>query len=82
MKFPKRGESSRKRKRQLYDRIYKKIAKLIEGINDLKTRNDEATCSFSLYSNKLWVRNTSCLCQNCFGTSFKPETACDGWQNG
>ena len=30
--------------------------------------------------NKLWVRNTSCFCQNCFGTSFKPEAACDGWR--
>ena len=39
MKFPKRGESSRKRKRQRNDRIYKKIAKLEEGINDMKKRN-------------------------------------------
>ena len=30
--------------------------------------------------NKLWVRNTSCFCQNCFRTSFKPETACAGWR--
>ena len=26
------------------------------------------------------MRNTSCFCQNCFGTSFKPEIACDGWR--
>ena len=36
--------------------------------------------AFPSTSNKLWVRNTSCFCQNCFGTSFKPETACDGWR--
>ena len=30
--------------------------------------------------NNLWVKNTSCFCQNCFGTSFKPETVCDGWR--
>ena len=29
---------------------------------------------------KFLVRNTSCFCQNCFKTSFKPETACDGWR--
>ena len=27
----------------------------------------------------MWVRNT-CFCQKNFGTSFKPETACDGWR--
>ena len=26
------------------------------------------------------MRNISCFCQNCFGTSFKPEIACDGWR--
>ena len=26
------------------------------------------------------MRNTSCFCQNYFETSFKPETACDGWR--
>ena len=36
--------------------------------------------AFPSTSNKLWVRNTSCFCENCFGTSFKPETACDGWR--
>ena len=30
--------------------------------------------------NKLLLRNTFCFCQNCFGTSFKPETTCDGWR--
>ena len=29
--------------------------------------------------NNLWVKNT-CFCQNCFGTSFKPETVCDRWR--
>ena len=27
-----------------------------------------------------WVRNTSCFCQNCFGSPFKPETTCDAWR--
>ena len=31
-------------------------------------------------SNKLWVKNTSCFCQNCFGTSSKPEAARGGWR--
>ena len=30
--------------------------------------------------NNLWVKNSFCFCQNCFGTSFKPETVCDGWR--
>ena len=34
--------------------------------------------AFPSIPNKLWVRNTSCFCLNCFGTSFKPETPCDG----
>ena len=36
--------------------------------------------AFPSTPNKLWVRNTLCFCQKCFGTSFKPETACDGWR--
>ena len=36
--------------------------------------------AFPSTPNKLWVRSTSCFCQNCFGTSSKPETACDGWR--
>ena len=36
--------------------------------------------AFPSTPDKLWVRNTSCFCQNCFGTSFKPETACDCWR--
>ena len=35
---------------------------------------------FLFTPNKSWVRNTSCFCQNCFGTYFKSETACDGWK--
>ena len=30
--------------------------------------------------NNLFVSNTSCFCQNYSGTSFKPETACDGYR--
>ena len=28
--------------------------------------------------NKIWVRDMSCFCQNCFDTFFKPETTCIG----
>ena len=34
--------------------------------------------AFPSTPNKLWVRNTSC--QNCYRTSFKYETVCDGWR--
>ena len=36
--------------------------------------------AFPSTSKTLWERNTSCFCQNCFRTSFKPETACDDWR--
>ena len=36
--------------------------------------------AFPSTPNKLWVKNTSWFGQNCFGTSFKPQTACDGWR--
>ena len=26
------------------------------------------------------MRNTSCFCQNYFGTYFKPKAACNGWK--
>ena len=53
MKFPSRGNYSRKRKCLLIDRIYKKIAKLDERINDLQKRNTEATCIIPLYSKQI-----------------------------
>ena len=34
---------------------------------------------FPSTSNKLLVTNTSCFCKNCFGTSYKLETAYDVW---
>ena len=80
MKFPKRGESSWKRKRKLNDRIYKKIAKLEEGINDLKKRMMKLHAVFRSTPNKLRVKNPSCFCQNCFETSSKYETTCDLWK--
>ena len=36
--------------------------------------------AFPTTPKKLRVRNTSCFCQDCFRTFFKPETACDGWR--
>ena len=29
--------------------------------------------------NKVYVRNTSCYCINCFLSAFKKSTCCDGW---
>ena len=34
--------------------------------------------AFPSTPNKLWMMNTSC--QNCYRTSFKSETVCDGWR--
>ena len=36
--------------------------------------------AFLYTTNNLWVKSTSCFCQNCFGISFKLETVCDGWR--
>ena len=30
--------------------------------------------------NKVYVRNTSCYCINCFLSAFKKSTCCDGWR--
>ena len=48
----------------------------IKSVDGMMKLNAE----FSFTPNKLWVRNTSCFSQNCFGTSFKSEKACDGWR--
>ena len=55
---------------------------LSEACNGIKSVDGSTKlhAAFPSTLNKLWVRNTSCFCQNCFGTSFKPETACDGWR--
>ena len=51
-----------------------------EACNGIKSVDSSTKLhvAFPSILNKLPVRNTSCFCQNCFGTSFKPETACDG----
>ena len=53
---------------------------LSEACNGIKSAygSMKLYAAFLCTSNKLWVRNTSCFCQNCFGTSFKSETACSG----
>ena len=63
-------------------KIVKSLSFLSEACNEIKSVDGsmELHAAFPSTSNKLWVRNTSCFCQNCFGTSFKPETACDGWR--
>ena len=64
------------------DDYERSLSFLSEACNEIKSVNGsmELHAAFPSTSNKLWVRNTSCFCQNCFGTSFKPETACDGWR--
>ena len=55
---------------------------LSEAYNGIKSVDGSMKlhAAFSSTPNKLWLRNTSCFCQNCFGASFKPETACDRWR--
>ena len=62
-----------------YERLFSFLS---EAYNEIKSVDDSMKLytAFRSTPNKLWVRNTSCFCQNCFGTSFKPETACDGWR--
>ena len=36
--------------------------------------------AFPCTSKKIVGEGYFCFCQNCFGTSFKPKTACDGWE--
>ena len=31
-------------------------------------------------ANRIWVRDLSCFCKNCFTTSFQSDTACKGWR--
>ena len=62
------------------DDYERSLSYLLEACNGIKSvdASMKLHAAFPSTPNKLWVRNTSCLCQNCFGTSFKPETACDG----
>ena len=62
-----------------YERLLFFSSEACNGIKfvDGSTKLHEA---FLSTPNKLWVRNTSCFCPNCFGIFFKPETACDGWR--
>ena len=58
-----------------YERL---LSFLSDACNGIKSVDDtmKLHAVFPSAPTKLWVRNTSCFCQNCFGTSFKPETAC------
>ena len=62
-----------------YERL---LSFLSEAYNGIKSADGSTKIHAAFLStpNKLWVKNTSYFCQNCFGTSFKPETACDGWR--
>ena len=62
-----------------YERSLSFLSKACNGIKSVDG-SIELHAAFSSTPNKLWVKNTSCFYQNCFGTSFKPETVCDGWR--
>ena len=63
------------------DDYKRSLSLLLEAYNGIESEDSSMKlhAAFPSTSNKLWVRNTSCFCQNCFGTIFKPETVCDGW---
>ena len=62
------------------DNYERSLSFLSEACNGLKYVDGSMKlhAAFPSNPNKLWVRNTSCFCQNYFGTFCKPETACDG----
>ena len=64
------------------DDYERSLYSLSEACNGIKSVDGSMKlhAAFPSIPNKLWVKNTSCICQNCFGTSFKPETAYDGWR--
>ena len=63
------------------DDYERSLSFLSEACNGIKSVDGSMKlhAAFPSTSNKLWMRNTSRFFQNCFETSFKPETACDGW---
>ena len=62
-----------------YERSISLISKACNGIKSVDG-STKLHAAFPSTPNKLTVRSTSCFCRNCFGTSFKPETACDVWR--
>ena len=64
------------------DDYERSLSFLSEACNRIKSADGSLKlhAAFPSTPNKLWVRNTSCFCQNCFGTTFKLEIACDGWR--
>ena len=64
----------------LIDDYEKSLSFLSEACNGIKSvygsvKIHEAS---PFAQNIFWVRNTSCFFQNCFRTSLKPETECNG----
>ena len=60
-----------------YQRLFSFLSEACNRIRPLDG-SMKLHAAFTSTPNKLWVRNTSCFCQNCFGTSFKSETAYGG----
>ena len=63
------------------DGFERSLSFLSEACNGIKSVDGSMKlhAAFPSTANKLRVRNTSYFCQNCFGISLKPETACNGW---
>ena len=59
------------------DDYEKSLSFLSEGCNGTKFvyGSMKLHAAFPYTPKELWVRNNSCFCQNCFETSFNPETA-------
>ena len=55
------------------DDYERSLSFLSEACNGIKSVDGSIKlhAAFPFTPNKLWVRHTSCFCQNCFGTSFK-----------
>ena len=64
------------------DDYKRSLSFLLEACNRIKSVDSsmDLHAVFPSTLNKLWVRNTSYFCQNCLGTTFKSETAGDGWR--
>ena len=62
------------------DDYEKSFSFLSEAGNRIKSLGGsmKLIAAFPSTPNKFWVRNTSSFCQNCFRTSFKPESTCYG----
>ena len=62
-----------------YERSFSFLSEACNGIKSVDG-SVKLHAAFLSTPDKLWVRNTSCFCQNCFRTSLKSEAAYDAWR--